>query len=186
MHREINLVVVHCSATPNGVSLFEGALGDPHFTAPAEVIDRWHAKRGFRRALEWRLRMNEPLTAIGYHFLVYTAGTIVTGRHVDEVGAHVVGNNRQSIGVCMVGTDAFTPAQWQGLAGLITLLREKHPLARIAGHRDLSPDQDDDGLVERWEWTKTCPGFGVAAWLAAGMKPDPKHVFEGRSSGGSA
>lgn len=176
MHREINLIVIHCSATPNGVSLFEGNFGDPEFTTPCEVIDRWHAKRGFRRSLEWRLRQNEPLLSIGYHFVVYTAGTIATGRHLDEVGAHVVGNNRRSIGVCMIGTDAFTLAQWESLARNISLLRERYPGARIAGHRDLSPDQDSDGLVERWEWLKTCPGFDVAAWLKAGMTPDQKQI----------
>lgn len=187
MHREVNLIVVHCSASPNGVSLFEGALGDPAFTTPAEVIDRWHAKRGFRRALEWRLKQNEPLTAIGYHFVIYTAGTVASARHLDEVGAHVHGNNRGSIGVCMIGTDRFTPAQWNGLAGLVTALKREptdkdwrgYPRARVCGHRDLSPDQDNDGLVEPWEWLKTCPGFDVAAWLSAGMKPDPQHLFEG-------
>lgn len=185
MHREINLVVIHCSGTPNGVSLFEGALGDPQFTTPAEVIDRWHAegnpktgKKPFRRALEWRLKQNEPLIAIGYHFVIYVAGTVATGRHLDEVGAHVLGNNRRSIGVCMIGTDAFTAAQWSALAGNVTLLRERYPGARVCGHRDLSPDQDADSLVEPWEWLKTCPGFDVAAWLKAGMTPDPKHVLE--------
>lgn len=38
------------------------------------------------------------------------------------------------------------------------------------GHRDLSPDIDGDGVVERHEWLKTCPGFDVAAWLASGMR----------------
>jgi N-acetylmuramoyl-L-alanine amidase len=178
MHREVNLIVVHCSATPNGASLFEGALGDPQFTTPAEVIDRWHARRGFRRELQWRLRQNDPLIAIGYHFVIYTAGSVATGRHLDEAGAHVVGNNRRSIGICIIGTDAFTPAQWSSLAGNVTLLREKYPGARVCGHRDLSPDKDNDGLVEPWEWLKTCPGFDVAAWLKAGMTPDPKHVLE--------
>lgn len=177
MHRDIKLVAIHCSATPNGVSLFEGALGDAHFTTPVEVIDRWHAKRGLHRALQWRLRQNEPLVAIGYHFVIYTAGTVATGRHVDEIGAHVLGNNRASIGVCMIGTDAFTRAQWTSLASLITQLRGRYPGAHVLGHRDLSPDQDNDGLVEPWEWLKTCPGFDVAAWLGGGMTPDLKHVF---------
>jgi N-acetyl-anhydromuramyl-L-alanine amidase AmpD len=183
MHREINLIVIHCSASPDGVSLFEGAHGEPHFTTPVEVIDRWHAKRGFRRALEWRLRQNEPLVAIGYHFVIYIDGSVATGRHVDEIGAHVVGNNRTSLGVCMVGTDRFAPAQWSSLAALITQLRGKYvdPMSdtgpRICGHRDLSPDQNNDGLVEPWEWLKTCPGFPVAAWLKAGMQPQPEHVL---------
>jgi N-acetylmuramoyl-L-alanine amidase len=177
MHREVNLVVIHCSASPNGVSLFEGSFGDPHFKTPAQVIDGWHAGRGFRRALQWRQRQNESLAAIGYHFLVYIDGTIVAGRHLDEVGAHVVGNNLTSIGVCVIGTDRFTAEQWNALAGLVESLRKKYPGARICGHRDLSPDQDNDGLVEPWEWLKTCPGFDVAAWLKRGMKPDAQSVL---------
>lgn len=186
MHREINLVVIHCSATPNGVSLFEGVPGDPQFATPVEVVDRWHARRGFRRALEWRLRQNEPLLAIGYHFVIYLAGSVATGRHLDEVGAHVVGNNRRSIGICMIGTDRFTAAQWGALAGNVTLLQKRYAGARVCGHRDLSPDQDNDGLVEPWEWLKTCPGFDVAAWLKAGMTPDPRHVLERSSSEAAA
>lgn len=180
MHRDVNLIVVHCSGTPNGESLFAGRVGESSFRAPVEVIDGWHRKRGFQRAAEWRHRWNPPLLAIGYHFVIYTAGAIVTGRHLDEPGAHVVGNNRRSIGICMIGTDAFSEAQWSSLASLVTLLKDKdrYPEARVCGHRDLSPDADNDGLVEPWEWLKTCPGFDVAAWLAAGKRPHPKHVFK--------
>jgi hypothetical protein len=178
MSREVNLGVVHCSASPNGVSLFEGALGQPGFRTPVEVIDAWHAKRGFHRALQWRMKMNEPLHAIGYHYVIYTAGTVVTGRHPDEVGAHVHGNNLTSIGVCMVGTDRFTAAQWGSLASVVTSWQKRRPGMQWKGHRDLSPDQDADGIVEPWEWLKTCPGFDVAAWLQGGMVPAPQHLFK--------
>jgi hypothetical protein len=177
MLREVNLIVIHCSATPDGVSLFEGETGQPGFTTPAEVIDRWHAKRGFRRALQWRDQQNPRLGSIGYHFVIYTSGAIATGRHLDEVGAHVVGNNRTSIGICMIGTERFTAEQWGTLKQLVELLKLKYPAARVCGHRDLSPDQDNDGLVEPWEWLKTCPGFDVAGWLARGMQPVPDHLL---------
>jgi hypothetical protein len=178
MPREITLIVIHCSASPDGVSLFEGEPGAPGFTTPVEVIDRWHAKRGFRRALQWRERMNPDLASIGYHFVLYTNGATVTGRHMDEVGAHVVGNNLTSLGICMIGTERFTRDQWRSLKQLVELLQLKYPSARVCGHRDLSPDQNNDGLVEPWEWLKTCPGFDVAAWLEREMEPDPRHVIE--------
>lgn len=178
MFRAINLIVIHCSASPDGVSLFEGRHGEAGFTTPEEVIDRWHAKRGFRRALQWRERQNKRLGSIGYHFIVYLGGAIATGRHLDEVGAHVVGSNRTSIGICMIGTERFTGGQWRSLKDLIELLKRKYPAARVCGHRDLSPDEDNDGLVEPWEWLKTCPGFDVAAWLARGMEPEPEHLIE--------
>lgn len=176
--RHVDLIVVHCSATPDGVSLFQGSPGAPGCAAPVEVIDRWHAKRGFRRALQWREQQNPHLASIGYHYVIYLSGAIATGRHLDEIGAHAVGNNRTSIGVCMIGTQRYTPEQWRSLKQLVELLQAKYPSARVCGHRDLSPDQDNDGLVEPWEWLKTCPGFDVAAWLEREMEPDPRHVIE--------
>jgi len=164
--REISLIVIHCSATPNGrwVSTLD--------------IDQWHAARGFKRQGVWRARQNAQLGSIGYHFVVYTNGAIATGRHLAEVGAHVYGNNRNSIGICVAGTDQFTRAQWSSLAALVDRLRKEFPDARVTGHRDLSPDKDNDGLVEPWEWLKTCPGFSVAAWLRTDMLPRPGHILE--------
>lgn len=177
MSRTVDLIVIHCSATPDGVSLFEGRAGEPNFTPPIEVIDRWHLRRGFRRALSWRKLLNERLTACGYHFAIYTSGAIATGRHTDEVGAHVYGFNRSSIGICVIGTERFTAEAWASLKQLVELLKLKYPTARVCGHRDLSPDVDGDGLVERWEWLKTCPGFDVAAWLERGMVPLAENVY---------
>jgi hypothetical protein len=36
-----------------------------------------------------------------------------------------------------------------------------YPEAKVAGHRDLSPDLDNNGEVEPMEWTKQCPCFEV-------------------------
>ncbi len=56
-------------------------------------------------------------------------------------------------------------------------LLAKYPGVPVVGHRDLSPDLNGDGTVEPSEWTKTCPGFTVADWLAAGMKPQAKNTL---------
>lgn len=167
--RVVDLIVIHCSATPNG--------------RPVTVaqVDEWHRARGFKRGEHWRRRQNPELTSIGYHFVVYVNGAIATGRHLDEVGAHVMGNNKSSIGVCMVGINRFTRAQLTSLAANIGGLTRMFPNARVCGHRDLSPDQDNDGLVEPWEWLKTCPGFDVAAWLKADRKPDAAHILKEKS-----
>lgn len=164
--RRIDLIVIHCSATPNG-----------RWFSTLD-IDQWHAERDFKRRGEWRARQNAQLGSIGYHFVVYINGAIATGRHLGEVGAHVVGNNRTSIGICVIGTDKFTRAQWSSLAALVDRLRQEFPDARVTGHRDLSPDKNNDGLVEPWEWLKTCPGFEVAAWRASNMLPPAGHVLE--------
>jgi N-acetylmuramoyl-L-alanine amidase len=164
--RPVDLIVIHCSATPNGRPV------------GVEEIDAWHARRGFRRFDLWRRKHNPHLGAIGYHFVILLGGAVATGRHLDEIGAHVVGNNRRSIGICLIGTDRYTPAQWGSAAANVAGLKRLYPAARVCGHRDLSPDQDNDGLVEPWEWLKTCPGFDVASWLAADMNPDARHVLD--------
>ncbi len=178
MAREISLIVIHCSASKDGESLFSGRLTGNTLQTPLQVINNWHRARGFHRAPEWRSRFNPSLDAIGYHFVIYVSGTTATGRHVNEIGAHCYGHNRQSIGVCMIGTDRFLPAQWEGLKATVLALQKKYPAARVAGHRDLSPDVDGDGIIEPQEWLKTCPGFDVAAWLARDMASDPLHVFQ--------
>lgn len=140
--RKINLIVVHCSATPEGKD----------FTV--EDIDSWHRQRGFKK--------------IGYHFVVYRDGSVHKGRDINEVGAHVKGYNSNSIGVCYIGgltadgkkaKDTRTPAQKQGLKNLLAQLKKQFPNAKILGHRDLSPDKNHDGKIEPNEWIKECPSF---------------------------
>lgn len=161
MSRLIDLIVIHCSATPNG----------RWTTAPD--IDRWHDDRGFERRSQWREKWNPDLKAIGYHFVIYTNGAIATGRHLDEIGAHAGGHNKASIGICMIGTDRYTMEQWRELDALVAKLHTRYPAASILGHRDLSPDLDGDGIIEPHEWLKTCPGFDVGKWLtAAGNVPE--------------
>ena len=195
--RAVDTIVIHCAATANGNSLFRGRAGEAGFMPPVEVIDEWHRNRQppFRRLTPWRPRFNPTLPSVGYHFVIYTSGAVATGRHLDEIGAHVAGANGRSIGVCMIGTDRFTPAQWVALKACLEALakhyggtlvpkpsgtgphRQRGALF-VCGHRDYSPDFDGDGVIEPWEFTKICPGFDVARWLAGGMAPLAGHVLE--------
>lgn len=188
--RKINLIVIHCAASPNGQPLARGSVGTPTFRSTPAVIDSWHAERGFLRSGPTAKTFNPDLPHIGYHFVISTDGAEFTGRDPEEIGAHAVGHNANSLGICMVGTDAFTQKQWAALKSLTTRLCATYqvPLgfARrngdivfdgICGHRDLSPDKDHDGVVEPFEWLKTCPGFDVRQWLLDGRKPDPQRVI---------
>lgn len=194
--RPINSIVIHCSASPNDDSLFRGQVGQANFRNPVQTIDAWHAKRGFHRADEWRKRQEPGLAAIGYHYVIDRAGLVWSGRHVDEVGAHAQGFNAKSIGICLVGLDQFSPAQWVSLAHLVTAevacqtgrngpADRRDPLLpaacaawaqqrglRIVGHRDL-PDV-----------RKTCPNFDVAAWLANQMVAPAPTATPTRAPGG--
>lgn len=145
-------VVIHCADTPNG---------SRH---TASDIDDWHRQRGFRRAAR-NLELQQPsLKCIGYHAVIETDGSVVPGRHVREIGAHVTGMNRNSVGVCLVGRDAFTLAQWDALRTLVDQWEQIMPIARVAGHREFNPH-------------KTCPGFSVLDWLANNRRPLTHHIF---------
>lgn len=161
--RAITHIVVHCSASPNGRAI------------SAQEIDAWHRQRGFRRSAPVG---QKHLPHIGYHYVIGVDGTITEGRSLGEIGAHVAGSNARSIGICMIGTDRYTPAQWDALASLRDDLSRAFPKARWVGHRDFSPDQDGDGVIEPWEFIKTCPGFDVAEWVANGGLPRQAHLLE--------
>lgn len=172
--RAIDLVVIHCSATPSGKWL--GVQPWPqHRISPNKVIDAWHAARGFARSPQARAAFHPELAAIGYHHVIDIDGAVYPGRHASEVGAHVAGHNANSIGICMVGgaepVAAYTTLQWMALATLVRTLLQAHPGARVVGHRDLSPDLNHDGTVGPNEWLKTCPGFSVSEWVLQGSMP---------------
>jgi len=128
--RQIKEIIIHCSATPEGRD----------FTV--NDINRWHKARGFSR--------------IGYHWVIYRDGTIHPGRPEEAVGAHCVGHNAGSIGVCYIGglakdgktpKDTRTPGQKEALRALVKKLKAKYPDATIHGHREFA--------------AKACPSFDV-------------------------
>ena len=120
--RTITLIVIHCSAVRPGQR------------SSAKDINDWHHDRGFQNG-------------IGYHYVVRRDGSIEPGRPLEMIGAHVVGHNRHSIGICYEGglnsfgkdADTRTPEQKVTLRKLLEELHRKFPKALIVGHRDLNP-----------------------------------------------
>lgn len=119
--RKINEIIVHCAATREGRD----------FTV--EDITRWHKARGF--------------ATIGYHYVIYRDGSIHEGRPLEQIGAHCVGHNKHSIGVCYIGgcasdgktpKDTRTPEQKEALLALLRRLKARFPNATIHGHRDFA------------------------------------------------
>ena len=117
--RTINEIIVHCSATPEGRNV------------TVKDIDTWHRQRGFR--------------CIGYHYVIYLDGSVHVGRPESQVGAHCLGHNSHSIGVCYIGgvakdgktpKDTRTDAQKESLIKLIKELKAKYPKATVHGHRE--------------------------------------------------
>lgn len=120
--REIFQIYVHCSDTTDG---------------SAADIDREHKARGW--------------TGIGYHYVVTQAGEIEVGRPEWQMGAHVKGHNRFSLGVCLIGKNGlFTVPQMRASTQLVKELCNKYLISYydIMGHY-----QVDD--------SKTCPGFDI-------------------------
>ena len=116
--RKIDLIVIHCSAT---------RCNRPY---PVTTLISDHDKRfGFT----------------GYHYYITRDGKTYQTRHEQLVGAHAIGYNRHSIGVCYEGgynargqpADTRTEAQKASMRRLLKDLMKRFPAAEVLGHRDL-------------------------------------------------
>lgn len=117
--RQINYIIIHCSATKAGQDF------------RAKDIDRWHRERGW--------------DGIGYHKVIDLDGTIEPGRSEAKPGAHCKGHNSDSIGICYIGgldkngkpADTRTELQKAALARLVADYKRRFPNAKVVGHRDM-------------------------------------------------
>lgn len=140
MTRNINYIVVHCSA------------GNMKNTA-ADIVS-YHTRPILKGGRGWRVP--------GYHYIIEADGKVTNTVPVDRVSNGVVGYNSCSINVCYVGgvnqkdlktpEDTRTPAQKEALETLLAKLAKMYPGAKILGHRDLA--------------RKACPSFDAKAEYA--------------------
>lgn len=92
----------------------------------AEAIHQTHLAKGW--------------VGIGYHYYVRKDGSIYRGRPEDCVGAHTVGYNYISIGVCFEGNfenETMSAAQLKAGRWLIADILSRYPLLKVVGHREL-------------------------------------------------
>lgn len=137
-------IVVHCSDSPWGSS---------------PEIRKWHLDRGW--------------SDIGYQYVIDNGkikpdyyldcmnGSVEVGRPIDgdmmvefgEKGAHAYGYNSDSIGICLIGKEVFTPAQMGSLFGLVSDLMIKFKIEpeNVVGHYELDPK-------------KTCPNLDMESF----------------------
>ena len=132
---KIENIIVHCSDSSWG---------------SAKVIDEWHKARGW--------------SGIGYHFVIgngkittkntYDAlnGSIEVGRILPKSGAHALGYNSKSVGICLIGKEEFTMKQFESLISLIKDLMMIYdiPASNVLGHKETPKSHG-----------KTCPNFDV-------------------------
>jgi hypothetical protein len=134
-------IIVHCSATRPDWFAGRSIMDKVH------EIDRWHRGNGW--------------AGIGYHWLIDRDGKVAAGRPETTVGAHVVGRNSGTLGVCLIGGHGsserdpfnrnFTPEQDNALRQLIREISNRTQITTISGHNQYA--------------AKACPGFHVPSWL---------------------
>ncbi|PID26851.1 MAG: N-acetylmuramoyl-L-alanine amidase [Candidatus Cloacimonadota bacterium] len=137
--REINEIVIHCSATEYG---------------NVEIFRDWHVNEN-----GW--------DDIGYHYVILNSyqcrddyvnkkpnygmdGVLEIGRDIEISGAHVKGHNKNSIGICLVGDRSFTSSQFRTLKTLVSTLKSIYKDAKIKGHCEY-----DTAIAQG----KTCPNI---------------------------
>ena len=128
--RKITEIILHCSATPEGKDF------------KAADIRRWHVQGN-----GWK--------DIGYNYVIDLDGTIENGRPLWMNGAHTVGHNANSIGICYIGgldsdgkpKDTRTYEQKESMYLLVYQLLNQFGLSikDVYGHRDFA--------------AKSCPCF---------------------------
>lgn len=146
-NRKIDKIIIHCSASKEGVDI------------GVKEINKLHIKRGYN--------------GIGYHYVIRINGVIENGRDISKIGAHTSGYNTGSIGICYVGgldkngkiKDTRTYQQKNSMYQLVKKLIEMYNIKEVKGHRDYSPDTNGDGVISKYEWIKGCPCFDVSDWM---------------------
>ncbi len=143
MAQRLSNIVVHCSDSPWG---------------SASEIRRWHLEKGWRD--------------IGYHFVILNGwirpdfyieemdGCIETGRQLDgdhivddnEIGAHALGYNAKSAGICLIGENGFSALQ---IGSLLKLLRRLEKLYMIENTAVLGHYETENA------GGKTCPNIDM-------------------------
>lgn len=125
MSRKITKIIVHCSDSP-----------DDRDIGATEIRD-WHVK-------------GNGWANIGYHYVIRRNGHIELGRLHSETGAHVAGQNNDSIGICWVGRNKISDEQKETLLKLLKNLIESYnlPKTKVFGHKEFDPK-------------KTCPNLDM-------------------------
>jgi len=147
MKNKIENIILHCSDSEFG---------------SADIIRQWHKANGWRD--------------IGYHFVITNGvltskapymeendGLVQCGRSFDgdsfitdnEVGAHALGYNSKSVGICLIGKTRFTAAQFGAAFKLIGDMCRKYDLKSqaVLGHYETAQAGG-----------KTCPNIDMGAF----------------------
>ena len=146
-------LVIHCTATKNGKTL------------PMALLRKWHVdENGWKN--------------IGYHAVFQPCGQYYDYkdglRALNEQGAGVRGENKNTIHYALVGTDKFTTQQFERMRYHIECLEQQYdiPSWEIYGHYEFDSAKKQG---------KTCPNIrmrDLLVWYLTGeYKPIMKNVL---------
>jgi N-acetylmuramoyl-L-alanine amidase len=144
--RDIKYIVLHCTAGPQD-------------QPTSEILKFWKNVNGWANP--------------GYHHEINADGSIEDLHPIEKIANGVAGYNKHSIHISYKGgidakgrpVDNRTSAQKQSQIELITKYKTMFPNAVVLGHRDFSTDKNGNGIIDRWEWIKSCPAFDVRDWM---------------------
>ena len=128
--RDIKKIVVHCTDSPDDLDI------------GFKEINQWHKDRGW---------MSPSGISCGYHYIIRRDGRIDFGRPEIEMGAHVAGHNRDSIGIVWVGRKIID--EEKQYPKLLQIVRD------VLDHHNLTVD-DVYGHSELFKG-KTCPNIDM-------------------------
>lgn len=120
-NRHIKEIVLHCSATKEGVDF---NIND---------IKRWHVD-------------DNGWEDVGYHYVIKLDGEIQKGRDIEKIGAHCKNHNKHSIGICYIGgldadgnpKDTRTDKQKANMYLLIERLKKRFGDIPVYGHNEFA------------------------------------------------
>ena len=95
-------------------------------------LDAWHKLRwpDFRSSLGYW---------VGYHYVILGNGQVIQTRKDEELGAHVLNQNKGKIGICLTGNfqlEAPSEAQIASLSYLTDRLKLTYGIKDIKAHRE--------------------------------------------------
>lgn len=126
---KIENIIVHCS---------DSGFGD------AGLIRLWHMQRGWKDIGYNAVILNGKRSSRS-NYTPDSDGVLEIGRALDfsayleenEVGAHALGYNLNSVGVCLIGVDQFTEKQIDTLLAFLRLWGKIVPGVKVLGHYEV-------------------------------------------------
>lgn len=135
---EVKKIIIHCSASDHEDDDSLEAIRNLHISPKSTAIEWGKFKTG-----------GKGFEAIGYHFVITKDGVNHVGRIEALQGAHTLGQNHDSIAICLTGDTKFSLAQFRTLLRVLDVLKHKYELkdSDIYGHYKYSSKQCPNFIV---------------------------------------